>query len=59
MGLFGSGAIRINFALFDIFCSEDLLIISVFVPDMLVLGFDSLCPRHDVTVATAAAAATS
>ena len=58
MGLFGSGAIRINFALFDIFCSEDLLIISVFVPDMLVLGFDSLCPRH-VTVATAAAAATS
>ena len=59
MGLFGSGAIRINFALFDIFCSEDLLIISVFVLDMLVLGFDSLCPRHDVTAATAAAAATS
>ena len=59
MGLFGSGAIRINFALFGIFCSEDLLKISVFVLDMLVLGSDFLCLRHEVAAATPAAAVTS
>ena len=59
MGLFGSGAIRIDFALFGIICSEDLLKISVFVLDMLVLGSDFLCLRHEVTAATPAAAATS
>ena len=58
MGLFGSGAIRINFALFHIFCPKDRKKIFVFVLYMQVLGFDSLYPRNDISVAIAAAAAT-
>ena len=58
MGLFGSGAIRINFSLFDFFCHEDVLICFVFLHVILVLGLDSLCPWNGITAAAAATAAT-